>query len=228
MTVIHRSDVPVCLVGGGEIGPDDMRKALALAPEVVAADGGAAASLRVGVMPAAVVGDFDSLDAETRARLPADRLHVISEQESTDFDKALRSVAAPLVIGLGFLGARLDHQLAALTTLAAHPDRACLLLGPEEVVLLLPPDLAVDTAPGDRVSIYPLLPVTGRSEGLRWPIDGLKLAPDGRIGTSNRATGPVRLTMDAPGALGMFPRACLAPLSRALTRPGAARWPARA
>jgi len=27
--------------------------------------------------------------------------------------------------------------------------------------------------------------VQGRSGGLRWPIDGLPFAPDGRIGTSN-------------------------------------------
>jgi thiamine pyrophosphokinase len=228
MTILHRSDRPVCMVGGGVVAPEDMRAALALAPEVVAADGGAAASLAAGVMPEAVIGDFDSLDAATRARIPADRLHHVPEQESTDFDKALRAVAAPLVIGLGFLGARLDHQLAAFTTLAARPDRACLLMGPEEIVVLLPPDLSVETAMGDRVSIYPLLPVTGRSEGLEWPINGLSLAPDGRIGTSNRATGPVRLAMDAPGALGIFPRGVLRPLCAALLRPGAARWPARA
>ncbi|MCV6586111.1 MAG: thiamine diphosphokinase [Marinibacterium sp.] len=225
---IVQSDTPACLVGGGPVLPGDIADAQALAPLMVAADGGARALLDAGVMPDAVIGDLDSLDPATRAAIPATRVHLIAEQNSTDFDKALRSIAAPVVIGLGFLGARIDHQLAALNTLHARADRACLLVGDTEIVLHLPPRLSLPTRSGDTVSLFPLAPVTGRSDGLHWPIDGITLAPGGMSGTSNRACGPVELVLDGPGCLGIVPRHLLAPLVRTLGQPDAARWPVRA
>jgi thiamine pyrophosphokinase len=73
----------------------------------------------------------------------------------------------------------------------------------------LPPRLAIDLPPGTRVSLFPMAPVTGRSEGLRWPIAGIPFAPAGRIGTSNEATGPVRLAMDGPGMIAVLPARAL-------------------
>jgi len=225
---IVSSSYPVTLVGGGDVSPADIDMALKLAPKLVAADGGAEAALATGTIPEAVIGDFDSLSVGAREQFPADRLHHIAEQNSTDFDKALRNIDAPLVIGVGFLGARIDHQLAAMTTLAAHPDRICLLIGTREIVVHLPPHLSCPMTNGDTVSIYPLVPVSGRSTGLAWPIDGLTLKPRGRIGTSNMATGPVAIEMAAPGALGIFPRARLVPLMQACLATDAGRWRVRA
>ena len=49
--------------------------------------------------------------------------------------------------------------------------------------------------------------ITGRSTGLRWPIDGLTLAPDGRIGTSNEVQDRrVTLDFDSDGMLVILPR----------------------
>jgi hypothetical protein len=112
----------VTLVGGGPVSAIALAKARALAPGIVGADSGADRLLRLGVTPEAVIGDMDSLSAVARARL-ADRLFPIAEQDTTDFDKALRLIAAPFVLGLGFAGARADHGLAVLNTLARHPDR---------------------------------------------------------------------------------------------------------
>ena len=58
--------------------------------------------------------------------------------------------------------------------------------------------------------------MTGRSQGLRWPIDGLDFAPSGRIGTSNEVTGPVVLVFDGPGMLVITPREALEQVSAAL------------
>ena len=74
----------------------------------------------------------------------------------------------------------------------------------------------------------PLTPVTGRSQGLEWPIDGLDFAPGGRTGTSNRALGPVTLEIDGPDMLLILPRRLMAPLAAQLLRPEHAPWPARA
>lgn len=207
---------PVTLVGAGALGVDDLETALALAPDLIAADGGAEAALAAGFMPEAVIGDFDSLSRADRSRIPPDRLFPIREQDSTDFDKALRSISAPLVLAVGFLGARVDHQLAAFNVLIRYPERPCLLLGSSEIVFHVPPRVVLDLQPGARVSLFPMKSVTGRSRGLEWPIDGLELAPDGRVGTSNRAVGQVRIETDGPGLLGIVPRGALGTLVRAL------------
>ena len=211
---------PVTLIGGGALGVDDLETALALAPDLIAADGGAHAALEAGHMPEAVIGDFDSLRRADRDRIPPDRLFPIREQDSIDFDKAIRSISAPLVLAVGFLGARIDHQLAAFNVLVRYPERPCVLLGEREVVFHAPPELELDLRPGSIVSLFPMRPVTGRSHGLEWPINGLDLSPDGRVSTSNRALGGVRIETDGPGLLAIVPREALADVTRVLA-PGA-------
>lgn len=223
---LFTAEVPVTLIGAGAAPDEDIAAARAHAPRVVAADGGAGRALAAGLMPEAVFGDFDSLDTATRRALPEERLHHVPEQETTDFDKALRHTLAPLVLGVGFLGARLDHLLAAQTVLARRADRRCLLIGGADLVFLCPPELSLDLDAGCRVSLYPLAEVRGRSEGLFWPIDGLTFAPGGVIGTSNRVTeGPVRLSMAAPAMLVILPREALGAAVTSLAAPGPA-WPA--
>ena len=210
-----QSKTGVTLLGGGDFAHDDLALALSLAPLLVAADGGADGALAAGRMPAAVIGDFDSISAEARAAIPAERQHRVPEQDSTDFGKCLRLVEAPFLIGLGFAGLRLDHMLSVMTALATHPAQRCVILGAEDVIFLSPPRLSLPLEPGTRLSLFPMGPASGRSTGLRWPIDGLDFAPAGRIGTSNEATGPVELQIAGP-MLVLLPRDWLRPALQAL------------
>ncbi|WP_170784349.1 thiamine diphosphokinase [Ruegeria lacuscaerulensis] len=227
-TGIVRCDGPITLVGGGEINPKDIELALIRAETCVAADGGAAPLLDAGVIPDAVIGDFDSLSTDHKAQIPTDRLFPFREQDSTDFDKVLRNVATPLALGVGFLGARLDHQLAVLNALVRHQDRPCILLGAQEVVFHAPPRITLPLAVGETVSLFPLRRITGRSQGLEWPIDGLELAPDGQVGTSNRVVSEVTLEMEGPGLLVMVPRDALDQVMQAFLSGQTGRWPALA
>ncbi len=223
-----RSQSPILLVGGGDCPPGMLTPLLNRCPVRVAADGGAAALLAAGVVPDAVIGDLDSLTQADRDRIPPERVHRITEQDSTDFDKCLRNLDAPLIHAAGFLGARLDHQLAAMTVLARRPDRPCLLVGREDVAALCPPELTLDLPVGSRVSLYPMAEVGGSSRGLRWPIDGLRFTPDQITGTSNETDAPrVELRLDAPKMLIILPVQAQASLERALLE-APSRWPARA
>lgn len=214
---IVQSRGPVTLVGGGPVAARDLALALARAPLAVAADSGAARLLRHGRMPDAVIGDMDSIPAEARAHIPADRLHRLPDQATTDFDKALRSIAAPVVLALGFAGARMDHGLAVLNALVRHAGRPCIVLGPKDIAFAAPPRLELAMAPGDVLSLFPLAPVRGTSEGLEWPIAGLSFAPDGFIGTSNRVSARrVRLDFEGPGMIVLLPRRRLDAAIRAL------------
>lgn len=213
---IVQSEAPVTILGGAAFSERTLALCLSHAPLLVAADGAARAAIALGHVPAAVIGDLDSLDPETEARLPAATIHRIAEQETTDFDKALRSIAAPLVLAAGFTGRRLDHELAVYNALVRHAARPCIVVGEEDICFHAPPRLDLELETGTRVSLFPLAPVTGESEGLAWPIAGLDFDPAGRIGTSNTATGPVRLGFNGPGMLVILPRPALAAAVRAL------------
>jgi thiamine pyrophosphokinase len=193
---------------------------------VVAADGGARVPLPPGTRLAAVIGDMDSLADPEALRAAGVAVHRLAEQETTDLEKCLYSVDAPLLVGVGFLGGRIDHTLAALNALVRHRARPVVLLGASDVCFLCPPRLALDLPAGARVSFFPLAPAVGRfSEGLVWSVDGLALAPDGRVGTSNRALGgPVRVGFDAPAVIAILPEAFLGQVVAALTvRPPGSR-----
>lgn len=207
----------VTLAGGGPFSRRELQLCLARAPVPAAADGGADRLLQLGVMPEAVIGDFDSLSAAGRAKIPLSHQHPVPEQATTDFDKALRSVDAPFVLALGFAGARLDHGLAAMNTLVTRHRQRCILIGPKNLAFAAPSQLALDMVPGDVLSLFPMARVTGQSAGLEWPIQGLSFAPDGMIGTSNRAVARrVELAFDAPGMLVILPRRRLDAAIRAL------------
>ena len=223
---VNNSPVPVpivqslqgiTLVGGGPLTKVTLARSLAAAPCLVAADGGADRVMRLGQRPEAVIGDLDSISPGSRRALGA-AVHLISEQDTTDFDKALRHIAAPFVLGLGFSGARLDHGLAVLNALVRHPDRRCLILGQGDVTFLAPPQITLRLPVGSRLSLFPMRAVSGQSTGLRWPIGGLDFAPDARIGTSNEvAARAVHLSFDAPGMLVILPQRALPAVLAALS-----------
>jgi thiamine pyrophosphokinase len=204
---IVQSTSAITLAGGGPFGRRDLDLCLKRAPVAVAADGGADRMLRLGVMPEAVIGDFDSISVAARARIPNENQYIVPEQATTDFDKALRAIAAPFVLALGFAGARLDHGLAAMHTLVSHRERCCILIGPSDIAFAAPAQLDLSLAPGEPLSLFPMAPVTGRSHGLEWPISGLAFSPAGQIGTSNRVVSRrVVLEFDSPGMLVILPR----------------------
>ncbi|MTH76417.1 thiamine diphosphokinase [Paracoccus aestuariivivens] len=205
------SRLPVTLIGGGTVSQDDLDVARGFAPVIAAADGGADHALASGLLPEAVFGDFDSLSDHALATIPRDRLHHIPEQDSTDFEKCLSRIDAPFVLAVGFGGTRYDHFLAALNVLVRRVGPPCILIAGDDVIVPAPPSIALDLAAGTRLSLFPMGPARGRSRGLKWPIDGLDFAPDGRIGTSNEVLGRVELELDGQILL-ILPRSCLGDL----------------
>lgn len=213
-------DEPVTLLGGGAADTRQLQAALSLAPRLVAADGGANMAVASGLIPDFVIGDYDSVSPDILAAIPTERQMRVPEQETTDFEKCLSRIAAPLILGLGFLGPRSDHTLAAFSALVRYRATPCILIGSADVIFACPDQLSLPLPPGMRLSLFPMLPVTGESCGLRWPIDGLPLTPDGRIGTSNETTGPVTLRLSGPGMLVLLPPEALGAAIAALRRPG--------
>ena len=195
----------VTLAGAGPFDAEDLRAARVLAPHVVAADGGADRLAGFGAVPEYIIGDMDSLDGEAPE---GTRVLAVPEQDSTDFGKCLARVTAPVIVGIGFLGGRLDHTLAALSVLLQYADRRVVLLGEEDIAFVAPPGWAVTVEVGARVSFFPLVPCRGMSStGLRWPIEGLEMRAGGQIGTSNEAVDArISASFAPPGAVTILPK----------------------
>jgi thiamine pyrophosphokinase len=212
--ILYRSAGPVTLVGGGPVAAAELAAALALAPEVVAADGGGDLALPEGHEFRAVIGDMDSLVGSAALAARRVAVHPLGEQETTDLEKCLYSVEAPLFLGVGFLGGRLDHHLAAVNALVKFARKRVVLIGAGEACFHCPAEFDIDLPVGTRVSLFPMAPVRGiASSGLLWPLANLDFSPAGRIGTSNAATGgPVRIRLDGPGMVAILPVAALAPV----------------
>lgn len=202
---------PVLLLGGGECSARTVNEALRHAPAMVATDGAAALALELGHVPRLVIGDMDSLSEADAARLPAGTIRHVREQDSTDFDKALRAIEAPFVLGVGFMGARLDHELACLSSLVRRAGKRCILVGEHDICFAIPGpgSLELDLPLSTRLSLFPLARVRVVACGLVWPVDGLQMDPLARIGTSNEVAGSVRIETDRPGLLVILPRAGL-------------------
>jgi len=197
---------PVLLIGGGPVNQKLLTDVLKLTPNVVAADGGAHHMASRDHPIERIIGDLDSLTNLEVWRESGTKIVQIVEQDSTDFEKCVQRITERLVIGLGFLGGQLDHELAVLNTLVSHPEKLILLLGENDAVIHCPPEIALDLPEGMRLSLFPFAPVKGvSSTGLRWPIEGLAFSPNGQIGTSNKVTGPVRISVAGSGMVLMVP-----------------------
>lgn len=212
---------PVTLVGGAPLIREDLDAALALAPVIAAADSGADRALAAGHVPEVVIGDFDSISDRARGLIPQERLFPIAEQDSTDFEKCLSRIVAPLLIAVGFSGSRHDHFLAVLSVMARKVGPPSILIAGDDVIVACPPRLALDLPLGTRLSLFPMGEARGRSDGLRWPIAGLEFSPMTQIGTSNEVVGPVCIEVSGPMLL-ILPREFLGQLAQVLAVPESA------
>ena len=213
------------LLGGGSVTSAELAKAMRFAPILVAADGGAHFAISEGIVPEAVIGDFDSLADRARGAIPRERFHQVDEQDTTDFEKCLARIRAPLILGVGLTGKRRDHELAAYHALMRYPAQRCLLIAEEDIIMLCPPKMSIDLPRGTRVSLFPMAAVNVNSTGLEWELSELALEPGRRIGTSNAALGGlVELSVNKPNLLVILPVDKLSELIAAL-EVNSGQWP---
>ena len=134
----------------------------------------------------------------------------ISNQNTTDLEKVLLNTQSPLTLGIGFLGSRIDHELAALSALGKFPHKKIILIGEKDIIFLAPPSFSLSSFEGMRVSLYPLGSVKVQSDGLKWSTEGLTMNPTAQIGTSNEAVSKIiHLAPDEPKLLLILPKLLL-------------------
>lgn len=163
-------------------------------PYVIAADAGAATALAFGFTPDVLIGDFDSLDAETLAELRIRRVAVEEFPRDKDFtdgelaiQRALREQPTELYL-LGFLGGpRLDQALANVFLLTQATCPTVLLDERNECRLLRGPAIHEwEPEPTEVISLIPLSDSRGiTTVGLRWALREASLRVGETRGVSN-------------------------------------------
>jgi len=108
----------------GEYGDEAFDRRLAAGARfLLAADGGAARLVALGLRPHAVVGDLDSLSEEIARRLGADGVEFVrfpTHKDRTDAELAVDhavGLGAERVVLTGALGGMLDHELGHVAIL---------------------------------------------------------------------------------------------------------------
>ena len=214
--IVYSSD-PVALVGGADLGPQDLNILQSYAPSFVGVDGGADHLLTAGIRPVAVIGDLDSISDGARLEY-SDLLHHVCEQDTVDFEKAWRLVDAPIVFAVGFSGGRLDHTLAVLNVMGRFGGRRLILIGTEDVTAIVPRDGIVlnGLGTGSRLSLMPLATARVSATGMRWPVDDQVFDTLRFTSPSNEVVGPV-VTLSAEGpVLLVLPRRSLDAMVKAM------------
>jgi thiamine pyrophosphokinase len=179
---------------------------------VIAADGGAELARMLGLSVDLVVGDMDSISAETLAGIEHVERHAV-EKDATDLELAL--VAAlrfepERVLVLGGGGGRLDHLFGGLLLLAAEAYagvRVDAQFG-AAAVHVIRGERTLHGRPGELIS---LLAVHGRARGV--VTDGLvyalrreTLEPGSSRGVSNVFAGPLaRIALEGGVLLAVRP-----------------------
>jgi thiamine pyrophosphokinase len=176
---------------------------------VLAADGGLNNCGLLGLTPAVIIGDLDSVNPSDLARLRSDGTTIVQHpqrKDETDLELALAYAVAhgaDALLVLGALGDRWDQTLANALLLASPAlagVRAWLADGLQVVTLVRPGQpLTVRGRSGDTLSLLPLAgdAVGVTTGGLEYPLNDETLHFTATRGVSNTllgATATVQLT----------------------------------
>lgn len=177
---------------------------------LIAADGGYAACLELGLQPDLLIGDFDSLPGGRPAHPACACIELPQAKDDTDFTVALRAGLERgyrCFAGYAALGGDLGHTMGAIHSLAWLRRQGAwgvLYGGGQAAILVCPEDgdvhlheLGVAVQPvrdgavsgGTRVSVFAFGGAAHGvvERGLAWELDGATMQPHDHYGVSNVA-----------------------------------------
>lgn len=152
-------------------------EALRRADRIVCCDGAADQLIAAGLEPSWIVGDLDSVGAETRARC-RERLVRVAEQATNDLAKAFRFCVKKGwkdIVILGATGQREDHALSNLSLLVDFAlEAAVFMLTDTGWFTPVLRSAQFPSRVGQQVSIFSFDPqVKVYAEGLKYSLEGV-------------------------------------------------------
>lgn len=142
-------------------------------PFVVCCDGAADTYIALGRIPAAIVGDGDSLSVEIK-EMYSGLVYSEAEQDTNDLNKAFRfclSQGRTDIVILGATGKREDHTLGNISLLVDFMEQAqVMMLTDYGVFTPIHGEASFQSYQGDHISVFNMGCTSLSAEGLVYPL----------------------------------------------------------
>lgn len=142
-------------------------------PFVVCCDGAADTYIASGRIPAAIVGDGDSLSGEIK-EMYSELVYSEAEQDTNDLNKAFRfclSRGKKDIVILGATGKREDHTLGNISLLMDFMEQAqVMMLTDYGVFTPIHGEASFQSYPGEHISVFNMGCTSLSAEGLVYPL----------------------------------------------------------
>ncbi len=162
---------------------------------LICTDGAANTLQQFEILPNVIIGDFDSL-ANAAERFPQSQIEHITDQDTTDFEKALQfcmKFPNKKILCLGALGELADHSIYNLSLLLRYSNQLdlCFLnptLEGRQWIFALKPKTRIYTPFNSPISFFPLEKAVLTAPTLEWPLSRTHIKSLGRAAVRNRTT----------------------------------------
>lgn len=183
----------VCLIFAG--GPVDNPERLPKPEQgyVICADGGYLLAKRLNIKPDVVLGDFDSMPAESVFK---EALRFPKEKDDTDLMLAIKlalSKGFKRIVIYGALGGRMDHTIASLQAMRYilnHGAKPEIHGENESLFLISDTQMTLPKKDDYYFSVFSFSPVSEgvTLKGVKYPLENALLTDDFPVGVSNEIT----------------------------------------
>ncbi|MBS1492511.1 MAG: thiamine diphosphokinase [Bacteroidetes bacterium] len=161
---------------------------------IIAADGGANQIKEIKISVHVIIGDLDSISDESRKYFIRKKTEIIKieEQDSTDFEKALKHCLKKKikeVTVFGATGMRPDHTLNNFSILKRFYKKLNICLITDDfAAFYLPKRFSFNYKSGETVSLVPMPSATEiKTKGLEFPLNNETLEFGKREGALNKS-----------------------------------------
>jgi len=163
---------------------------------IIAADGAANNLKKINIIPDLILGDLDSIKRDVIKYYTNKDVPIIkfTEQETTDFEKALNFVlksGIKEIFIFGFTSLRTDHSLNNFSVLKRYRNKAEIkFIDDEFIIEFIKKDIKFKYRTGNVISLLPFPSAYGIiTKGLKYPLNNESLILGKREGTLNESSG---------------------------------------
>jgi thiamine pyrophosphokinase len=207
MKTKHKHALVIC---NGEMPPKKfIVPLLKEKPFIICADGGANKARVLGITPHIIIGDLDSITEKTKRYFSSVPIIHLTDQYSTDLEKALDYLIAngySSAFVVGAMGERPDHMLSNFSILLKYHSRIALKFIDERcTVEIVQKKIRFKAKIGQQISLVPIGKCSGiTTQGLKYPLNNETLELGVREGSSNEAVRTVVSLVLKSGSLLLF------------------------
>lgn len=170
-------DALICL--DANLPEDEHFRSVADLP-LLAADGAGVKLLKRGINPDFVIGDLDSFFKDPlSSAFDSNKLIKITEQETNDFEKALKFAASSNyknILIFGIHGGELEHTLNNWSVLKRNSDEFnFVVFDQKRYGLIIKNNVTIKCRLNELISLIPQISCVLSTSGLKWELNNFKL-----------------------------------------------------